>query len=96
MAGEVDDEVEIVEEGEIRRGAVFPTGGVLVPIEDEEEDLREPSRLVDCVEERVELMRHCLTMDDVAFREVMEIEQVARIDPILGYQLAPEYSKCSD
>ena len=35
LAGEVE------EEGEVREGAVFPTGGILVPIEDEEEDPRE-------------------------------------------------------
>lgn len=39
-----DDEVEILEEGEVRDGAVFPAGRILVPIEDEEEDPCELSR----------------------------------------------------
>ena len=97
LAGEVEDnEVEIVEEGEIQDGAVFPMGGILIPIEDEEEDPREPLRQVDWAEERAELMRCRLMMDDVAFREAMETEQAACIDPVPGYHPAPEYSKRSD
>lgn len=96
LAGEADDDVEILEEGEVRGGAVFLTGGILVLIEDVEEDPRDASRLIDWAEERAELMRHRLTMDDVAFWEAMETEQAACIDSVLGYHLAPAYSECSD
>ena len=53
-------------------------------------------RAVEWAEERVELMHRCLTMDNVAFQEAMEVEQAACIDPVLGYYLAPEYSESSD
>lgn len=95
-ADEDDDKVEIAEEGEIWNGAVFPAGGILALIEDEEEDLRKPSRQVDCAEERPELMHRHLTMINVAFREAMETEQAAHIDPIPGYHSAPVYSEHSD
>ena len=85
-----------MEEGEVRGGAVFLASGILVPIIDEDEDPRELLRQMDLAEERVELMRHHLMMDDVAFQEAMEMEQAACIDLVPGYQLAPEYSKCSD
>lgn len=92
---EEDNEVEILEEGEVRGEAVFPAGGILVPITNEEEDPQEPSRQVDRAEERVELVRRRLTMDDVAFQEVMETEQAAHVDPVLGYHPAPVYSERS-
>lgn len=96
-AEESDEKVEIVEEGEVRGGMVFPTGGLLVLIVDEEEeDPRDPSRQVDWAEEREELMRHQLTMDDVAFQEAMETEQAACIDSVPGYEPAPLYSECSE
>ena len=91
LAGEAEEE-----DGEIRGGAVFLTSGILVPIEDEEEDPREVARVVEQAEERAELMRCHLMMDDVAFWEAMELEQAARIDPVPGYQPALEYSEFSN
>ena len=88
---DLEDKVEILEEGEVRDGTVFPARGILVPIEDEE-DPWEASRQVDRAEERAELMHSRLTMDDVAFREAMETEQVACIDLVPGYQPPPLFS----
>ena len=88
---EDDDEVvedsedgRAVEEGEVvwpdlRR--VSPTGR-LVEIE---EDPRDPSHAVDRAMEREELLARRLTMDDQAWREAMETEQLARIDLVPGY-----------
>ena len=79
---EADGEVE---EGEV----VWPDlgrgpspVGRLVEIE---EDPRDPSRAIDRAEERAELMARRLTMDDQAWREAMETEQLSRIDPVPGY-----------
>ena len=51
---------------------------------------------MDCAEERAELMYHCLTMNDVAFWEAMEMEQAACVDLVLGYHLALGYLERSD
>ena len=89
----IEDDEEVVEDSEVGReveegevvwpdlGPVSPTGH-LVEIE---EDPRDPSRAVDRAEERAELFARRLTMDDQAWREAMETEQLARIDPVLGY-----------
>ena len=89
----VEDDEEVVEDSEdgreVEEGEVVwldlrrvsPTG-CLVEIE---EDPRDPSWAVDRAEERVELFARRLTMDDTAWREVMETEQAARIDPVPGY-----------
>ena len=87
----VEDDEEVVEDLEDGRedgevvwpdlGRVSPTGH-LVEIE---EDPRDPSRAVDRAEERAELLAHRLTMDDQAWREAIEAEQAARIDPVPGY-----------
>ena len=90
----VEDDNEVVEDSEVGRGEVeegevvwldlgrVSPMGHLVEIE---EDPRDPSRAVDRAEERVELMARCLTMDDQAWREAMETEQLSRIDPVPGY-----------
>ena len=85
----VEDDDEVVEdleaeEGEVvwpDLGGVSPTGH-LVEIE---EDPRDLSQAVDRAEERAELFACRLTMDDQAWREAMETEQLACIDPVLGY-----------
>ena len=93
-----DDEEEVedseigraFEEGEVEDGEVVwpdlgrgasPVGR-LVEIE---EDPRDLSRAVERAEERAELMARRLTMDDQAWREAMETEQLSRIDPVPGY-----------
>ena len=88
----VEDDEEVVDSeagGSVEEGeVVWPDlGGVsltgrLVEIE---EDPRDPSRAVDRAEERAELMAHRLMMDDQAWREAMETEQLSRIDPVPGY-----------
>ena len=40
---------------------------------------------MDRAEERAELFARRLTMDDQAWREAMETEQLACIDPVPGY-----------
>ena len=79
------------EEGEVEEGEVVwpdlgrgasPVGRL---VEIEEEDPRDPSRAVDRAEERAELMARRLTMDDQAWREAMETEQLSRVDPVPGY-----------
>ena len=89
----VEDDEEVVEDSEGGRdvkegevvwldlGRVSPTGR-LVEIEEDPQDL---SRAVERAEERAELFAHHLTMDDQAWREAMETEQLARIDPVPGY-----------
>ena len=89
----VEDNEEVIEDSEDGRDVepgevVWPDLGrvsltsCLVEIE---EDPRDPSHVVDRAEERAELMAHCLTMDDQAWREAMETEQLSRINPVLGY-----------
>ena len=98
---EDDEEVEETEEEgsdydgnqvvflDVRRFS--PVLGILVPIVDE--DPQDVAQGVDRADEREELRRHHLMMDDQAFWEAMEAEQLSRIDPVPGYQVAPEYSK---
>ena len=93
----IEDDEEIVEDSEVREGVeegevIWPDlgrvslTGRLVEIE---EDPRDPSRAVDRAEERAEeraeLYARRLTMDDQAWREAMETEQAACIDPVPGY-----------
>ena len=70
-------------------GRFSPVPGILVPIMDE--DLRDAVLEVERMEEREELRWHHLTMDDQAWREAMEMEQLSRIDPVPGYHAAPGY-----
>ena len=44
---------------------------------------------MDRAEERVELYARHLTMDNQAWREAMEMEQLAQIDPVPGYITPP-------
>lgn len=85
--GREEEEVEVVDDQ-----PVFLTGGLLVPIEDEE-DPCDAAREVEWAEERAELMCRWLMMDDEVFQEAMETEQRAHLDPVPGYHPAPEYSK---
>ena len=66
----VEDD-EIVEDSTIDPGeqwvGIVEDEGHLVPIENEDEDPRDPSRLVDRVMEREELRQRRLTMDDQAW-----------------------------
>ena len=90
----VKDDEEVVEDleagGEVEEGeVVWPDlgrgaspVGCLVEIE---EDFRDPSRVLERAEERAELMARRLTMDDQAWREAMETEQLSRVDPVPGY-----------
>ena len=79
----------MVEDSEVEDGeVVFPDIGLVSPtgcLVEIEEDPRDPSRAVDRAEERVELMAHCLMMDDQAWREAMEMEQLSQIDLVPGY-----------
>ena len=73
---------------------VFPDVGRFSPVLEMlvlivDEDLRDAAQEVDRADEREELMRHRLTMDDQAWREVMETEQLLRVDLVPGYQAAP-------
>ena len=90
-----DDDDEIVEDSTIDPGeqwvGIVEDEGHLVPIENEDEDPRDPSRLVDRVMEREELRQRRLTMDDQAWQEVMETEQLLWIDLVPGYIPAPAY-----
>ena len=90
----VEDDEEVVEDSEIGReveegevvwpdlGRGLSPVGRLVEIE---EDPRDPSWAVERAEERAELMARRLTMDDQAWREAMETEQLSRVDPVPGY-----------
>ena len=87
---EDDEEVEDLEVGrEIEEGeVVWPVLGPISPagrLVEIEEDPRDPSRAVERAEERAELAARHLTMDDQAWREAMETEQLSRIDPVPGY-----------
>ena len=95
-----DDEVveEMEEEGSDFNGdqVVFldigrfsPIPGILVPIVDE--DPLDAVREIERRDEREELRQHHLTMDDQAWREAMEMEQLSCIDPVPGYHAAPGY-----
>ena len=87
---EDDEEVEDSEDGEDfhQDDVVFPDIGRVSPtgrLVEIEEDPRDLSRAVDRAEERAELMACHLTMDDQAWREAMEMEQLSRIDLVPGY-----------
>ena len=75
---------------------VFLDVGRLVPIEDGEEDPRDVAREVERMDEQEELRRRHLTMNDMAWWEAMETEQLSRVDPVPGYIPAPEYSETDD
>ena len=89
----IEDDEEVVEDSEIGREAeegevVWPDLGPISPagrLVEIEEDPRDPSRAVERAEERAELMARRLTMDDQAWQEAMETEQLSRIDPVPGY-----------
>ena len=93
-----DEEGEVVEDSEVERwgevdGSVhlsLELEGQLIPIKDE--DPRDPSQEVNRAEEREELRHRHLTMDDQVWREVMEIEQLSRINLVPGYTPAPDYN----
>ena len=93
--GEVVEEIE--EEGSdfdgnqvvfLDVGRFSPVLGILVLIEENPWDVAQE---VERVEEREELRCCDLMMDDQAFQEVMEIEQLVCYDPVLCYQPAPGY-----
>ena len=88
----MDDNEEVVETKSNFDGdqVMFPDVGVLVPIEDE--DPRAAALEVERAMEREELWRRHLTMDDQAWCEAMEMEQLSRVDPVPGYIPAPLYS----
>ena len=95
----IEDDEEEVEDSEIGREVeegevVWPDLGPISPagrLVEIEEDPRDPSRAVDRAEERAELMARRLTMDDQAWREAMETEQLSRIDPVPGYIPPPSF-----
>ena len=55
------------------------------------EDPWEVAREVERAEEREELRRRHLMMDDQAWREAMEIEQLSRVDLVLEYVPPPGF-----
>ena len=69
-------------------GRFGPEEGQLVEIKD---DPRDAARAVERAAEREELRARHLMMDDQAWREVMEMEQLSRVDPVLGYILPPNF-----
>ena len=69
-------------------GRLSPGGGLLVEIEDDPQDA---VRAIERAAEREEVRARHLTMDDQAWREVMETEQLSQVDPVPGYQAAPDY-----
>ena len=89
----IKDNEEVVEDSENgedfhQDNIVFPDIGRISPtgrLVEIEEDPRDPSCAVDRAEERAELYACRLMMDDTAWREAMETEQAARIDPVPGY-----------
>ena len=97
----IEDDEEEVEDSEI--GRAFEEGEVVWPdlgrgaspvgrLVEIEEDPRDPSWVLDRAEERAELMARRLTMDDQAWREAMETEQLSRIDPVPGYIPPPSFN----
>ena len=49
------------------------------------------AREVERADEQEKLRRRHLTMDDQAWREVMETEQLSQVDLVPGYHVAPLY-----
>ena len=70
-------------------GQLSPALGRLVPIKDE--DPQDAAQEIERRDEREELRRHHLMMDDQAWWEAMETEQLSRVDPVPGYLAAPAY-----
>ena len=85
----------VVVDESVCRSPSLKVGGRLVPIEDGDEDPRDPSHEIERAEEWEELRRRHLTMDDQAWREAMEMEQLSCIDPVPGYIPAPGYDDLS-
>lgn len=69
-------------------GRFSPVPGILVLIK---EDPWDAAQEVERAEEREELRRCHLAIDDQAFQEAMEVEQLACHNPVPGYQPAPGY-----
>ena len=70
-------------------GRFSPVLGMLVPIVDE--DPQDAAWEVERRDEREELRQCHLMMDDPAWREAMETEQLSCIDLVPGYHAAPAY-----
>ena len=92
-----DDEIIEDSEGEDFDGnqVVFPDIGRLSPgpghLVEIDNDPQDVAWEVERAEEREELMRHCLTMNDQAWREAMETEQLSQVDLVPGYIPPPDY-----
>ena len=69
-------------------GRFGPEEGRLVEIEDDPQDA---ARAIERAEEREKLRACHLMMDDQAWREVMETEQLSQIDPVPGYIPPPGF-----
>ena len=85
----VIEDNEEVEDSEVGDGeVVFPEIGLVSPtgrLVEIEEDPQDLSCAVDRAEERAELMARHLMMDNQAWREAMETEQLSQINPVPGY-----------
>ena len=94
---EDDEVVEDSEAGEDFNGddVVFPDVGRFTPGEgllvEIKDNPRDAARAVERAAEREELRACHLMMDDQAWREAMEMEQLLQVDPVPGYIPPPGF-----